>query len=152
MGTEAWWMRFVVDGLTATAEALYPKNDLGAPDWESVQLVPRCLHWLEELPARQRNQLYLLFGAVELAAPLLTLSLRRFSRMSVARREATVRRWRASSLLPLKLIADSLKATTSMMYLSHPEALAYIGMYKACHRPGDPLQVEIRPNALEVSL
>ena len=60
-----------------------------------------------------------------------------------------VRKWRASRILPLKLIADSLKATTSMMYLSHPAALTWIGMYKPCARPEDPLQVEIRPDALE---
>ena len=144
-------MRTVTAGLTATAEALYPENDFGAPDWKTVDMVPRCLHWLVELPPRQRDQIYLLFAAVELAAPLLTPGLRRFSKMPAARRLALVRRWRKSRILPLKLIADSLKATTSMMYLSHPAALTWIGMYKVCANPGDPLQVEIRPGALEVS-
>ena len=149
MSAGSWWMRTVTAGLTATAEALYPVNDIGAPDWQAVELVPRCLHWMSELPPRQRDQLYLLFGAVELAAPLLAPGLRRFSKIPVARRESLVRRWRASRLLPLKLIADSLKATTSMMYLSHPAALAYIGMFKPCDNPGDALKVEIRPGALE---
>ncbi|MFT5682346.1 MAG: hypothetical protein ACI8RZ_003264 [Myxococcota bacterium] len=151
MADGTWWMRTVTAGLHATSEALYPENDFGAPDWRTVDLVPRCLAWMAELPPRQRDQLYLLFGAVELATPLLAPSLRRFSKLSVSRRLALVRRWRASRLLPLKLIADSLKATTSMMYLSHPAALTWIGMYKVCARPDDPLQVEIRPDALAVS-
>ena len=149
MGGQGWWDRTVEAGLMATAEALYPVNTLGAPDWKQVDMVPRTLAWWAELPSRQRNQFRLLFGVVELIAPLLAFQVGRFSRLSPTRRLELLRRWRKSNLLPLKLIADSLKASTSMMYLSHPSALRYIGLYKAVHRPDDPFQVEIRSGALE---
>ena len=59
-----------------------------------------------------------------------------------------MRRWHTSWFKPLRILADALKATTSMIYLSHPAALAYIGMYKACENEGDPLQVDIDTEAL----
>ncbi len=145
---DAFFQRAVVAGITGAAEALYPSNDFGAPDWRDVDMVERTLIWIAALPPRPRGQIRLLFGAIELAAPLLAPGLRRFSRMSTARRVALIRRWRRSRLLPLKLLGDSLKASTSMIYLSHPAALAYIGLHKTTDNPHDPLRVEVRPDAL----
>jgi hypothetical protein len=142
------WIRSVDAGIVGASEALFPENDLGAPDWREVEMLPRTRRWLAALPAKQRLLVELLFVAVEWSAPLLGPAPGRFSKIAPARREAIVRRWRASRIYPLKLLGDALKATTSMIYLSHPAALKYIGMYKPCENPGDPLQVEIRADAL----
>ena len=123
-------------GLSATAEALFPANRLGAPDYRTTELVARMLSYLRLLPARQRRLLLSLFALVELAAPLLLAGFGRFSRLPVERRERAVRRWRSSSVLPLRLVGDALKATTTMMYMSHPAALAYVGSHRGCGEAG----------------
>jgi hypothetical protein len=131
-------------GLRASAEALFPENDYGAPDFRATDLVGRTIEYLDALPAEQRRLIVLLFAFVELGALFLVFGFRRFSRIPVARREAIVRAWRRSRLLPLRLLGDALKATTTMIYMSHPAALAYVGVYSACERPGDALRVEVR--------
>jgi hypothetical protein len=136
------------DGIAATAEALFPTNDYGAPDYVATDLVARLLEYLADLPAKQRRLILALYVLVELFAPVLVLCTCRFSRLPVARREAAVRAFRTSRLLPLRLIGDALKATTTIIYMSHPAALAHIGMYSACERPADPLPVVVRRGAL----
>src|SRR5260221_2911307 len=103
-------------GLAATAEALFPENDYGAPDHRTTDLVRRMQEYWDDLPPSQRKLLVLLFALVELAAPILLLGFRRFSRMSALDREQAVRRWRQSRALPLRLLGDALKATTTMIY------------------------------------
>lgn len=115
-------------GLTASAEALFPINDLGAPDYRTTDLVTRMLEYLALLPRRQRTLLLVLFAFVELSPPLLFAGFRRFSKLPVGRREALVRRWRSSSVLVVRLLADAVKASTTMMYMSHPAALRYVGV------------------------
>jgi hypothetical protein len=136
------------DGIAATAEALFPANDYGAPDYRATELVPRMLAYLDDLPAKQRRMILALYVLVELLAPVLVLCTCRFSKLPVARREAAVRDFRRSRLLPLRLIGDALKATTTIIYMSHPSALAHIGMYSACEHPDDPLTVAVRRGAL----
>jgi hypothetical protein len=114
-------------GLEASAEALFPLNDLGAPDYRTTDLVERMLDYFRLLPQKQRRLLLALFALVELSPLLLFAGVRRFSRLSVERREALVRRWRASNLLVLRLLGDAVKASTTMMYMSHPAALGYVG-------------------------
>lgn len=133
--------RLASRGAAAAAEALFPKNNLGAPDWESAEVVPRLEGYLGELPPRSRRLILLLFTAVELW-PLLALRVRRFSRLRPEARLGFVRRWRASRLYPIRLIGESTKAVLTMMYLSHPEALRYIGAYTVSPRPGDGLEVK----------
>jgi hypothetical protein len=141
--------RCALNGLSATAEALFPENDYGAPDHRTTELVPRTLEYLAELPVAQRRLLTTLFALVELAAPFLVFGFRRFSRLSAGRREAAVRAWRHSSLLPLRLLGDALKATMTLVYMSHPAALAYVGAYAVSPRPLDRLQVPVRADAFE---
>jgi hypothetical protein len=119
-------------GLSATAEALFPVNDLGAPDYRTTDIVARMLSYLRLLPARQRRLLLYLFAFVELGAPLLLLRPGRFSRLPVARREEAIRRFRASSLLPVRVVGDALKAAMTMMYMSHPAALEHVGAFRGC--------------------
>jgi hypothetical protein len=135
--------------MAGAAEALFPLNEFGAPDFHSTDLVARTQTYLGELPGKERRLLYLLFLFVELFAALVTL--RRFSRLPVERRVQLVRTWRASQFFPLRVIGDSVKAVLTMIYMSHADVLRHIGMYAACgHHEMDPLKVEVRPSALKV--
>lgn len=122
--------RRALDGLRAASEALFPENDIGAPDFRTTEMVPRTLQYLEELPRKQRRLLLLLFAFVEVLTVLFRL--RRFSRLSPESRAALVRGFRRSRLLPLRILGDALKATTTVIYMSHPAALAHIGEGAPC--------------------
>lgn len=145
---ERFFLGCARDGIAATAEALFPVNDYGAPDHVATELVPRMLDYLGDLPAKQRRLILALYVLVELFAPVLVPCTCRFSKLPVARREAAVRAFRSSRLLPLRLIGDALKATTTIIYMSHPAALSHIGMYSACERPADALRVAVRRDVL----
>jgi hypothetical protein len=143
-----FWMNRVVDGIAATGEAVFPENDLGAPDWKSTELVARTLEYIDELPPPQRRLICALFLLVELAAILVVFGFRRFSRLPVERRTELIRGWRRSRFLPLRLIGDSLKAAVTMIYMSHPSVIAYIEEYRACGHPADRLNIAVRPGVL----
>lgn len=134
--------------ITAVCEALFPVNPLGAPDWESTNLVPRMREYLGELPPPQRRQLIALFLSVEYGAPLLGSGFRRFSRQPPDLRADSIRRWRRSTLVPVRMIGDALKAVTTILYMSHPAALAHVGAYKTCARPGDTPELRVDRHAL----
>jgi hypothetical protein len=119
--------RCAITGLTASAEALFPANDYGAPDYRDTDLVARTVAYWRVLPPRQRRLIVMLFTTIELSAPLLVFGFRRFSRLTVARRELAVRRFRNSRSFPLRVLGDALKATLTFLYMAHPAALAYIG-------------------------
>jgi hypothetical protein len=131
MALIAWLRPFAESGIGAAAEALFPANDYGAPDFRDTELVPRMLDYLSLLPERQRRLLVLLFAVVEIAAPLLVPGFRRFSSLSVERRERAVRGWRTSGITPLRILGDALKATLTIQYMSHPAALRYVGALRA---------------------
>lgn len=147
-GSDGFLADRAADGLRATVEALYPANDYGAPDFRDADMVDRTFEYWRALPVRQRRLLMALFALVELAAPLLIPGLRRFSRIPIDRRERAVRDFRRSRFLPLRLLGDALKAATTVIYMSHPSVLKYIGMYSACERPMDPMPVTVRRDAL----
>ncbi|MCB9785308.1 MAG: hypothetical protein H6744_01320 [Deltaproteobacteria bacterium] len=141
-------MRRATDAIAAAAEALFPPNDRGAPDWLSADMVRRTRRWLSELPPESRRLVTLLFVATELAAPLLMPALGRFSRTSPRRRLRAMQRWCDSRFAPLRFFGTALESTMKMMYLSHPDSMRYVGVYKTTAHPDDPLQVEVRPDAL----
>jgi hypothetical protein len=143
--------RVAARGIGGAAEAMFPVNDIGAPDWRDTRMVERMLEHLDELPLRPRRLLLFLFVFVEVAAPLLVPGLRFYSRASVARRTAAIRRWRASGIYPIRLLGDGLKMTLTMIYFSHPAVARYTGEYKTCANPYDMHPVEIRPDALEAA-
>jgi hypothetical protein len=140
--------RRALDGLEAVAEALFPQNDYGAPDFNATDLVRRTVEYMDVLPRDKRRLLVGLFLLTELAAPLLVPGFSRFSRLPVQVREEAVRRFRQSRFLPLRLLGDALKATTTLIYMSHPLALAYVGAYSSCERPFDPMTLPFREGAL----
>jgi len=148
-GSQAgFWRRRTLEGLAAVAEAMFPPNDLGAPDWQDAEVVRRTLLYAEALPPAQGRLILALFLFVELAAPLLIPGLRRFSCVPLARRTAAIRRWRGSRFQPFRLLGDAIKASMTMMYMSHPKVSAYIGEYKTCARPGDGAVMRHVPDAL----
>lgn len=142
---QSFWMRTAIAGIAATSEATFPETELGAPDWKTTEMVPRTLEYLDELPPPQRRLLLLLFVVVELFGGLLLGRLRRFSRLPYRRRTQAVASWRRSRLLGLRVLGDSLKATTTMMYMSHPAAMQWVGEYRVCERPLDRVKLEVRP-------
>lgn len=148
MTRHGFWANRTVDGITALSEATFPKNDLGAPDWESTQMVQRTLEYLDDLPPKQRWLVSSLYLFVEVAAIFLVRGFRRFSKHTAERRSAIIRGWRQSGWLVFRVLGDAIKATTTMMYMSHPSVLAYIGEYRACAHPGDPVEIEVRRDAL----
>jgi len=126
--------RYAEAGLSATAEALFPVNMEGAPDYRTTELVARMLEYWRLLPGRQRRLFLALFAFVELAAPFLIAGFSRFSGLPVGVREQAVRRFRQSEVMPLRLIGDALKASMTMMYMSHPAALAHVGVFSGCNQ------------------
>ena len=50
--------------------------------------------------------------------------------------------------MPLRLLGDALKATTTLIYMSHPLALAYVGAYSTCARSLDPMVLPHREGVL----
>jgi hypothetical protein len=122
--------RRVEDGIRGAAEGLFPENDFGAPDFRDTDLVRRTREWMDELPPPQRRLLVLLFFTVELLTPILLFVPRRFSRLTPERRAEAVRRWRRSRFFFLRLLGDALKASTTMIYMSHPSVVAHIGEYR----------------------
>lgn len=143
-----FWMRLAMAGIAATSEATFPENDLGAPDWKSTAMVERTLEYFDELPPRQRRLLMLLFVFTELAAGLLSWRLSRFSRLPARHRTWAIHCFRRSELMLLRVLGDALKATATMMYMSHPLAIEWIGEYRVCDRPLDPVKIAVRPAAL----
>jgi hypothetical protein len=127
---DGFWTRRAFDGLLAAAEALFPKNAIGAPDFAETRLLDRSIEYLAILPPPQRRLLILLFILVEIALPLLTLrGIGRYSKLPVERRLWLIRELRRSKLYPLRLIGDAVKGMLTMMYMSHPEVIRHIGMF-----------------------
>jgi hypothetical protein len=144
----SFWIRVAERSIAAASEAMFPPNDLGAPDHRATAMVERTLQWMEELPSRERRLVLLLFVLVEVGAPFLGAGPGLFSKLPVARREEAIRRLRRAPFYPIRVVGESLKATLSMIYLSHPESLRYMGMFAVCAHPGDPFDVDVKPNAL----
>ena len=147
--TDGFWMRRTADGIRGVSQAMFPTNDLGAPDWQQAAVVERTVEYLGMLPPHMRRLLMLLFVAVELAAPLLFVSPGRFSRASLARRERVLAAWKRSRLPFLKLLYDALKAQLCMMYLSHPAVQRHMQVWKTCGRENDPLALPVRADVFD---
>lgn len=140
-------MDLALAGFGAVSEALYPESGCGAPSHRDAAMVERGRLWFLTLPPESRRLLLTLFASMELFGARFAVAPGRFSRLPVARRLAVIERLRRSPLMPLKLLGDSLKSATSMIYLSHPAVLAYLGVYKSCDHPGEDL-VPYHPGAL----
>lgn len=138
--------RLLDDAIEGASEGMFPKNDLGAPDFEETEMLRRTREYIAELPPAQGKLLVLLFLVVELVAPFLLLTPRRFSRLAPAQRARAVRRWRRSRFHLLRMLGDALKASTTMMYMSHPLVVAHIGEHRTCGTGEDGY--DVHPDAL----
>jgi len=141
---QSYWHRRLTAGIAAASEATFPQNELGAPDWKSTEMVRRMFEYLDDLPPPQRRLVKALFLFVEVAAIVLAGRLCRFSKLPVEARTAVIRRWRASRWLAFRVLGDAVKATTTMIYMSHPSVIRYIEEYRCCARPLDPLEIPLR--------
>jgi hypothetical protein len=141
---QGYWHKRLTAGIAAASEATFPENDLGAPDWKSTEMVRRTFEYLDELPPPQQRLVKALFLFVELAAIVLAGRFRRFSKLPVKTRTGVIRRWRASRWLAFRVLGDAVKATTTMIYMSHPSVIRYIEEYRCCARPLDPLEIPLR--------
>jgi hypothetical protein len=144
-GIVGWFDRRFVDGVRGTTEALYPPNDVGAPDAVTTALAERTIAYVRRLPPSIRVQVTALFVVIEIFAPVLAPIGGWFSRRSPERRLRDVVRWRASRIYPLRLLGNALHAQLQMLYLSHPSVVRFIGEYKPVAYADDAFQVEIRP-------
>ncbi len=138
--------RAYADCLAASCDAVYPPNSFGAPDATETDLQTRMAGYVDGLPPSQRKLLKLMFIGVELLSLLLSPG-RRFSRHTQPRRTRMLTRWRASSILPLRLLGDALKSALQMVYLAHPAVVRHIGEYKVWAHPDDAFEVEVRGSA-----
>ena len=123
--------RTALTGFQAVCEALYPDNDLGAPSWRDAEMVERAATLWDELPPESAALLQGLYAGLELGGSLLAPALGPFSKLSADRRLALLKRWK-TGIFPLRLLAEALKSSSTMVYMSHPTVAAYIGVTKAC--------------------
>ncbi len=144
LASRGFFQNRLEDGIVALSEATFPVNDIGAPDWKSTEMVRRTREYLDDLPPGNRRLVSFLYVFVELGAVLLVAGFRRFSKIPAARRTDIIRRWRKSHFALLRMLGDSIKAVTTMMYMSHPTVLKYVEEYRACPRPLDPLEIATR--------
>jgi hypothetical protein len=142
-------MNRALPSIAALSEATFPENEISAPDWKSTCMVDRTVEYLGELPPAQRRLLLLLFLFVEYAALVLVFGFCRFSKLNPSRRTAVIRGWRRSRFFPLRMLGDAVKATTTMMYMSHPSVIEHIGEYRVCDWSSDPLKIAVRDDALK---
>jgi hypothetical protein len=139
-----FWMRRVEACIRACTEVMFPVNDEGAPDWKSTDIVARTIDYLYELPPPTRRLVMTMFVAIEFGATGLLAGIGLFSWQSLGLRTRAIHRWRGHWFLPYAMLADALKAQLCMMYLSHPAVQHYIGAWKTCERPNDPLGLPVR--------
>ena len=124
--------KLALQGFQAVCEAFYPDNDFGAPSWRDADMVARAaVHW-EALPPQQRLMLEGLYAGLELGGAALAPGLGPLSKLSIDARFRMFERMRKSRLWPLRFITEAVKSSSTMIYMSHPVVLAYIGAQRAC--------------------
>ncbi len=114
--------------IIGVSEALFPENDRGMPNFREARVVERTWQHLGRLPPEQRRLLLALYVFVELSTVVLARGFRTFSSLPLERRVDTVRHFRSSRVPFLRLVGDGLKATGTLIYLSHPAAMGALGM------------------------
>lgn len=123
--------RTALTGFQAVCEALYPDNNLGAPSWRDAEMVDRAAILWDELPPESALLLQTLYASLELGGALLAPSLGPLSKLPIDRRLTLLKRWKAG-LFPFRFLAEAIKSSSTMVYMSHPAVSAYIGESRAC--------------------
>lgn len=127
----AYLRRTALIGFQAVCEAIFPENDLGAPSWRDAEMVDRAAQLWDELPPESALLLQSLYAGLELGGSLLAPALGPLSKLPVERRLAMLKRWKAG-IFPMRFLAEAIKSSATMVYMSHPKVSAYIGATKAC--------------------
>lgn len=127
--------KLALSGFAAACEALFPENDLGAPSWRDTDMVARAAQLWDELPPSSRLTLEGLYAALELGGAAFVPRLGALSGIPVEARFQMLDRMRRSRIWPLRFVAEAVKSSTTMVYLSHPLALRYIGAERSCDAP-----------------
>lgn len=116
--------RLALTGFAAVCEALYPDNELGAPSWRDTEMVARVAKLWDALPPESRYLLEALYAGL---APV--------ARMPVGQRFRMFDSMRKSKVWPLRFMAEAVKSSSTMVYMSHPLAAAYVGVPAECLAP-----------------
>ena len=140
--------RLVRRGIKGSAEACFPTNDFGAPDWQQAEVVDRTVAYIDLLSGRPRLLLLFLYSFIEIASPILLAGLLPFSMLSVAARQRAMTRWANSPFVLYNYLYDGLMAQQKMMYLSHPSVQRHLEVWKTCTRELDPYGTPLREGAL----
>lgn len=127
--------RLALAGFQAACEALYPDNDFGAPSWQTTDMVARAALLWDALPPQSRLMLEALYAVLELGGGALAPRLGRLSAMPIARRYDLFERIRKSRVWPLRFVAEAVKSSSTMVYMSHPDAERYVGVASLCLSP-----------------
>lgn len=135
-------------GFEAASESLYPANALGAPSGEQIEMGQRFLTYLNLLPPESRRLLMVLYAAIEFGVPLLGFRCAPLSQLAPPQRLAIFERLKGSKIFLLRMLAEAVKSSSTMLYLSHPDTAHYIGETKAC---GDESKHHrtVKPSAFE---
>lgn len=115
--------------LDAAAEAMFPAAGVLPISGREAELPRYVDRWLVLLPPRQKFLIRALLFLVEHATlffPAPGPSLRRFSKLEPAGREACLRDWGESGLGLRRLVFTSLRAVLTMGYLGHPAVLRHV--------------------------
>lgn len=124
--------KLALSGFAAACEALFPDNDFGAPSWKDTDMVARAAQLWDELPPYSRLTLEALYAGLELGGAALVPGLGMLSGISTDKRFKMFDRMRRSRVWPLRFVAEAVKSSSTMVYLSHPLTLGYIGDQRNC--------------------
>lgn len=130
--------KLALAGFQAVCEALYPDNDFGAPTWRTTDMVARAALLWDALPPQSRLTLEALYAGLELGGAALVPWVGRLSALPVERRYKMFERMRKTRVWPLRFVAEAVKSSSTMVYLSHPLAMQHIGAASECLRPAAP--------------
>lgn len=130
--------KLALQGFQAVCEALYPDNDFGAPSWRDADMVTRAAVLWDALPPPQRLMLEGLYAGLELGGAALAPRLGPLSKLSIDTRFRLFDRLRKSHVWPLRFVAEAVKSSSTMVYMSHPGVLAYVGAKPPCDPQDGP--------------
>lgn|GEM_PF-2291547 len=124
--------KLALAGFQAVCEAFYPDNDFGAPSWRTTEMMTRVVTLWDALPPQSRLTLEALYAGLELGGAALMPWVGRLSGMSIDKRYKLFERMRKSRAWPLRFVAEAVKSSSTMVYISHPAAARYIGVPDVC--------------------
>ncbi|RME93132.1 MAG: hypothetical protein D6767_01675 [Candidatus Hydrogenedentota bacterium] len=127
--------------LESIGRAFFPENDFGAPSWKDVDLVKRTLDMNKMLPPKTGRQLDLLYLAAYWIFPIFVFRIPPLSLYSTKTQTKIFQKMAASRNYFIRSLADAVKASITMVYMSHEKVVKYIGEKDHCPLPNDPFKI-----------